>query len=63
MTVKTRLTSLVGDERGSTAIEYGLIAALMVIVAISAMNGVADENTGLWARVSKKSAEAHGMTP
>lgn len=63
MTFRTTLPSFVQDERGSTAIEYGLIAALMVIAAISAMKGVADENTGLWASVSSKAAEAHGMTP
>jgi len=41
------------DERGATAIEYGLIVALIVIAMIGALNGVADENTGLWARVSQ----------
>ncbi len=39
------------DERGATAIEYGLIAALIVIAIIGSMSSVANENTGLWANV------------
>ena len=32
------------DERGGTAIEYGLIIGLMVIAILGAMNSVADAN-------------------
>jgi pilus assembly protein Flp/PilA len=39
------------DERGATAIEYGLIVALIVIAIIGSMESVANENTGLWANV------------
>lgn len=52
------LARLARDVRGGTAIEYGLITAIVVIGAISAMSGVADENTGLWATVSSKTEEA-----
>ena len=34
------LDRLVTDESGATAIEYGLIAALIAIAAIAAMKGV-----------------------
>ncbi len=30
----------IADERGATAIEYGLIAALIAVAAITAMNGL-----------------------
>ena len=43
---------LLRDTRGATAIEYGLIVALVVIAMIAALSGVADENTGLWATVT-----------
>jgi pilus assembly protein Flp/PilA len=33
-------TKLVRDEAGATAIEYGLIAALIAVAAITAMNGL-----------------------
>jgi pilus assembly protein Flp/PilA len=39
---------LLRDNRGATAIEYGLIVSLIVIAMIVALEGVADENTGLW---------------
>ncbi len=31
------------DTRGATAIEYGLIAALIAVAAISAMNGLGNQ--------------------
>ena len=43
---------LLRDNRGATAIEYGLIVALVVIAILASMSSVADENTGLWAIVT-----------
>jgi pilus assembly protein Flp/PilA len=51
------------DNRGATAVEYGLVLVMLVIAIISAVKGVADENTGMWAIVSSKAAVAHGVTP
>ena len=48
------LKRIARDERGGTAIEYGLIASLVVIASIGAFEAVANENTGLWAVVSDK---------
>jgi pilus assembly protein Flp/PilA len=45
---------LLRNNRGATAIEYGLIVSLIVIAMIAALDGVANENTGLWARVKEK---------
>ena len=36
------LADLWADERGATAIEYGLIAALIVVVIIAGMQAVGD---------------------
>lgn len=46
------LRDLGNDEAGATAVEYGLIVSLVVIASIGAFRAVADENTGLWGRVS-----------
>jgi len=43
---------LLRDTRGATAIEYGLIVALVVIAIMASMESVANENTGLWAVVT-----------
>jgi len=34
------LSRLISDERGATAIEYGLIAALIAVAAVSVMSTV-----------------------
>jgi pilus assembly protein Flp/PilA len=48
------------DNSGGTAIEYGLIAALVVVASIGAFDAVANENTGIWASVSNKINGAMG---
>ena len=48
------IKKLLRDNRGATAIEYGLIVSLIVIAMIAALEGVANENTGLWAKVTDK---------
>ena len=42
---------LLRDDRGATAIEYGLIVSLIVMMMIGAFQGIADENDGLWGKV------------
>lgn len=54
------LTSLANriltDCRAATAVEYGLIAALVVLAIVAAITGVADANEGIWTSVSDESA-------
>jgi len=47
-----------GDEEGATAIEYGLIAALIAIAAIVAMTTLGNGLTGLFTYTSDKSTTA-----
>jgi pilus assembly protein Flp/PilA len=44
----TRNASLLGDERGATAIEYGLIAALMAIVIITGLQALGGQTGALY---------------
>ncbi len=37
------IRKLLGDDKGATAIEYGLIAALIAVAAISAMQGLGNQ--------------------
>ena len=48
---------LLRDNRGATAIEYGLIVALIVIAIIGAVQSVANETNGLWATVRERILE------
>ena len=48
------IKEILRDTRGATAIEYGLIASLIVIGMIVAMQGVATETNRLWGFVTQK---------
>ncbi len=45
---------LLRDRRGATAVEYGLIAALIVVAMITALKGVASSTSSLWNQVSNE---------
>jgi len=51
---------LLRDDRGATAIEYGLIVSLIAMAMISAFSGIANENIGLWGRIQ---TEVSAATP
>ncbi|KFG92046.1 Pilus assembly protein [Sphingobium herbicidovorans NBRC 16415] len=39
-------------QRGATAVEYGLILALVCLAMISALSNVADKTIGMWNNVA-----------
>jgi pilus assembly protein Flp/PilA len=39
-------------QRGATAVEYGLIIAMIVLALIAALNNLATKNTTMWNNVS-----------
>jgi pilus assembly protein Flp/PilA len=47
-------TKLLRDEQGATAIEYGLIAALIAVAAITAMQSLGNELSTTFNTVSSK---------
>jgi pilus assembly protein Flp/PilA len=51
MRLSRRLTA---NRHGGTAIEYGLIAALIVIAMIASLKGLAHVTTGMWNNVSSQ---------
>jgi pilus assembly protein Flp/PilA len=58
MTTSLIFKRLLRDDRGATAIEYGLIVSLIVMVMIGAFQGIADKSTGMWGVISNKFAAA-----
>ena len=52
-------TKLLRDEQGATAIEYGLIAALIAVAAITAMQGLGSELTTTFNTVKTKMADGN----
>ena len=52
----TFLKNLVRDEQGATAIEYGLIAALIAVAAITAMTSLGTNLSSTFTTVSNEMA-------
>jgi len=51
--------SLVRDRKAGTAIEYGLIAALIVVAMIASLSRLADVTTGMWNNVGDAVSNGH----
>jgi len=49
---------LVDDTSGATAIEYGLILALIAIAIIASVQNVADTTIAMWNMVTNRSVSA-----
>ena len=48
-----RLRNLCRDERGATAVEYGLIITMIVLAMVAALTQVASSTTSMWNNVSE----------
>ncbi|RED50848.1 Flp family type IVb pilin [Aestuariispira insulae] len=59
----TKLTELMKDESGATAIEYGLIAGLVSVAAITALSAMGDDLEAMFNKVSTELKSATGTTP
>ena len=46
--IRKRLRRLGADERGATAIEYGLIVALIAVAIMGALNSLGGGVGGMW---------------
>ena len=53
------IKNLVRDEAGATAIEYGLLAALIAVAAIAAMQGLGNQLSSTFTTVSTKMANGN----
>jgi pilus assembly protein Flp/PilA len=50
--VRFRLKAFLADESGATAIEYGLIAALIFLVIVTSVTAFGNKTTGIMDTVS-----------
>ena len=51
--IRTKLRRLGADRRGATAIEYGLICALIAVAAIGGMQALGGGSSGMWTRIQQ----------
>lgn len=47
-----RFRKLIASDRGATAVEYGLIIALIVLAMIGALSNVATKTNAMWGNVA-----------
>ena len=50
--IRRMLRRLIPDQRGATAIEYGLIAALIAVAIMSALSALGGGANGMWSNIS-----------
>jgi len=50
--MQIRLGHFLNDENGATVIEYGLIAALIFLVIVGAVNLLSSETTNMYNKIS-----------
>jgi pilus assembly protein Flp/PilA len=53
-----RVTKIVSDEKGATAVEYGLILAMIVLAMLAALSTFAERAVGMWNFVSTQVTSA-----
>jgi pilus assembly protein Flp/PilA len=46
------------DKRGATAIEYGLIAALIAVAVMGAMRNLGGGSNGMWGKLDQNISQA-----
>ena len=55
--IRKTMRKLCVDQRGATAIEYGLIVALIAVAVIGALEGLGGGVGGMWGDLSNKVAD------
>ncbi len=53
-----KFKDFLADESGASAIEYGLIAALIGVAIIGGLNAFGDQTNGAWMTMSNKVQDA-----
>ncbi len=56
--IRTTGRKLRSDKRGATAIEYGLIVALIAVAMVGALNNLGGGSNGMWGKLDNKVTES-----
>ena len=57
--IRTNHDRLCSDQRGATAVEYGLIAALIVLAMLTGLSALGGGTGGMWTTLKDKIAAAN----
>ena len=56
--IREKLRRLLADHRGATAVEYGLIASLIVIAAMGGITALGGGSNGMWSNLANTVQES-----
>lgn len=56
--MKSLLKKLIQDATATSAVEYGLICAMLVLAMLTALQGFSNENNNVWTNFSGKTRDA-----
>ena len=56
--IRLILRKLRADQRGATAIEYGLIAALIVVAMMGGLSAMGGGSAGMWGKIQQNVANS-----
>jgi pilus assembly protein Flp/PilA len=56
--IRLILRKLRADQRGATAIEYGLIAALIIIAMMGGLSAMGGGSAGMWGKIQQNVSES-----
>ncbi|RYY46273.1 MAG: Flp family type IVb pilin [Sphingomonadales bacterium] len=52
------IATMIGDRKAATAVEYGLILALIVMALMAGLNALSSSTSSLWGNISTKVQDA-----
>ena len=52
--IRTNMRRLRSDKRGATAVEYGLIVALIVLAMLTGLSSLGGGSGGMWTELNEK---------
>lgn len=58
--MRRSITEFLDDQRGATALEYGLICALIVVVMLAGLSALGGSNGAMYDRVEKSVSKGLG---
>lgn len=60
--MRRRLGKVARDASGATAVEYGLILALIALAALGGLAAIADGSNANWRKTTEKTSQAMAQT-
>lgn len=61
MSIRKLLTRLMRDENAMSSVEYGMICAMIILIMLTALSGMAGVVKGTWNSIATQTSSAVGQ--